>query len=129
MSTEQNTPSREKHGQPVTPAHEVAPFADFPRWLWRAFLSTWAVLFGLFVIFLANGGRAIFAVAIATLFLLMAFGLPVALTAQAKCGGPACGRVVQTRTGPLSIGAAAAQILLIPAAAVLGLLALVLVAL
>ena len=52
----------------------------------------------------------------------MAFGLPMILAAQSKCENHDCMGVVQTHTGPLSVGAAAAQILLVPIGAVIGLI-------
>ena len=104
---------------------EPGPFQDIPRVIWIIFLSAWAVLFTLFILFFAVTPEAAFVVTVAALFALMAFGLPVAMAAQGKCDGHECSRIVQTRTGPLSVAAAGAQIVLIPVAAVIGLTAFI----
>jgi hypothetical protein len=103
----------------------IGPFQDIPRWIWTAFLALWSAVFGIFVLFFATDAGAIFAITIAALFAVMAFGLPLALAGLSKSGDHACGKIIQTRSGPLSAQAAAAQILLIPFAAVIGLTALI----
>lgn len=103
----------------------VGPFADVPRWIWTIFLTAWATLFGLFLLFFTTTAAAKFDITIVALFALMAFGLPVALGAQAT---PRIGRpphIIQTRTGPLPAGAAAVQIAVIPVCAVIGLIAFI----
>ena len=104
------------------------PFADIPRWIWTVFLTAWATLFGLFLLFFTTTTAARFDVTIVALFAMMAFGLPAALGAQA---GPADHRptdIVHTRTGPLPARAAAVQIAVIPVCAVMGLIAFILLA-
>jgi hypothetical protein len=103
----------------------IGPFQDIPRWIWTAFLALWSAVFGIFILFFATDGGAIFAVTIAALFAVMAFGLPLALAGLSKSEGHECGKIIQTRSGPLTSRAAAAQILLIPMAAIIGLSALV----
>ncbi len=103
----------------------IGLFGDIPRWVWAVFLSAWALLFSLFVLFFATNGEVAFAVTIASFFALMAFGLPAALAAQSDCRNYHCKSVIQTRSGPLTVGAAATQILLIPIAAVIGLTAFI----
>lgn len=107
----------------------IGVFADMPRWVWTVFLSAWAALFGLFALFFAINSRAAFVIAIVIFFALMAFGLPAALASQMRCKDHECRQVIDIRTGPLSVGAAATQILLIPIAAVIGLIAFILLAL
>lgn len=107
---------------------EVGLFRDIPRWIWITFLSAWAVLFGLFIVFFTTNAAATFVVTIATLFGLMAFGLPMILAAQSRCEGPECEGLIHTHTGPLKVGAAAAQIVLIPIGAVIGLIAFIMLA-
>lgn len=107
---------------------EVGLFRDMPGWIWRAFLSAWATIFGLFLAFFTTTAQATFAVAIAALFGLMAFGLPVALALQSGRGNPDRGSTVDTHTGPLSIRAAAAQIVLIPVGGIVGLTAFIIFA-
>ena len=107
----------------------IGLFADMPRWIWTSFISAWALLFGLFALFFAINARAEFVIAIVGFFGLMVFGLPKALAAQMRCKDHECRQIIQIRTGPLSVGAAATQILLIPFAAVIGLAAFITLAL
>ena len=109
-------------------AAHVGPFQDIPRRIWVIFLSAWAVLFSLMVVFFAVDGASAFAVTIVVLIGLMAFGLPVAMAAQSKCEKNQCTGIIDTHTGPVSVGAAGAQIALIPIAAVIGLTAFILLA-
>lgn len=111
-----------------TQAVEDSPpglFHDVPRWVWRVFVAAWATLFILFILFMATGGRAIFAIVVATFFLIMAFGIPAIMASLSNCERPECGPIIQTRTGPLSVRAAAIQILTIPIGAVIGLVAFI----
>ena len=101
-------------------------FQDIPRWIWVTYLSGWSVIFGLFILFFATDRGAAFA--IATMFALMAFGLPAAMAAQRRCDGPQRRGIIETRSGPLSERAAAVQIALIPTAAAFGLLAFIVLA-
>lgn len=95
-------------------------FGDIPRSIWAAFLSAWALLFGLFLIFFTRDGPATLAVVTASFFALMLLGLPATLGAQANASRRGRSRAVITRNGPLPIRAAATQILLIPVGAVIG---------
>lgn len=104
-------------------------FQDIPAWIWRAFLSAWATIFGLFLAFFTITAEATFAVAIAALTGLMAFGLPLALVAQSGSGNPTQISKVDTHTGPMSIWAVAAQIVLIPVGGIVGLTAFIIFAL
>lgn len=110
-------------------AEEVGPFRDLPRWIWVAFLSAWSIFFALLAVFFARTPSAAFAITIAILFAIMAFGLPVTLAAQSKCKWSECPDIVETHTGPLGIRAAGAQIVLIPICAVIGLVAFIILAL
>lgn len=89
------------------------------------FLSAWALLFTLFILFFTATPEAAFVVTVAALFALMAFGLPVAMAVQGRCEGYECSGIIHTRTGPLSVAAAGTQIVLIPVAAVIGLSAFI----
>ena len=89
------------------------------------FLSAWACLFTLFVLFFAVTSAAAFVVTVGSLFGFMAFGLPWVMATQGKREGHECRGIVHTRTGPLSVTAAATQIVLIPVAAVIGLAAFI----
>lgn len=112
---------------PAEPKTE--PFGDIPRPVWIGFFSAWATLFALFVLFFAKDGRATIAILTSCFFALMILGLPAALAAQAKAPPRPWPRTIRTRSGSLPTGAAAAQILLIPVAAVIGLIAFIILAL
>jgi hypothetical protein len=86
------------------------------------------LLFGLFIVFFARDGRATLDVATAAFFALMTLGLPAALCPQSTSAPRERRRIIDTRTGPLPIGAAATQILLIPVGALIGLTAFILFA-
>lgn len=123
-------PDRHENAHPeVRVAENIGPFQDIPRWIWTAFLSAWAVVFGIFILFFATNRAAAFVVVVASLFALMAFGLPMALGAQSRCEGHECSGMIQTRSGPLTARAAATQIVMIPVAAVVGLVAFIILAL
>ena len=110
------------------PTHP-GPFQDIPKVIWSIFLSAWASLFTLFILFFTTTPAAAFVVTVAALFALMAFGLPAVMAAQGRCEGHECSGIVHTRTGPLSVAAAGTQIVLIPVAAVIGLTAFLVLAL
>ena len=101
------------------------PFGDVPGSIWTAFLGSWALLFGLFLVFFTKSGPATMAVITACFFALMLLGLPAALSAQAGAAEEPPRAVIDTHTGPISVRAAATQILLIPATAVIGLVILI----
>lgn len=107
---------------------EAGLFQDMPAWIWRAFLLAWAAIFGLFLAFFTINAEATFVVSIAALTGLMAFGLPVVLVAQSGGRNPEYKGTVDTHTGPLSIRAAAAQIVLIPVGGIVGLTAFIIFA-
>jgi hypothetical protein len=116
-------PAAELEGPPA-----IGLFQNIPSGIWITFLAAWATFFGLMVLFFATSREAAFMITIVVLFGLMAFGLPLALGAQAKCDKYDCKGVVQTLTGPLSVRAAAMQIALIPIAVVIGLSGFILLA-
>ncbi len=104
-------------------------FGDIPAPVWIAFLSTWALLFGLFILFFTRDGPATLAVLTSSFFALMLLGLPAALGMQARSTSRVQSRVIVTHNGPIPVGAAATQILLIPVASVIGVTGFILLAL
>ena len=110
------------------PKPEPGPFQDIPKSIWVVFLSAWGLLFSMFVVFFTVNPEASFVITIAASFVLMAFGLPLALAAQGRCEGHKCGEFVQTHTGPLSVRAAGAQIAAVPVCALIGLSAFIMIA-
>ena len=127
LATRESIADEEQVTESATAA-EIGLFQDIPSWIWTIFLGAWAMFFGLMVLFFATSSEAAFVVTIVVLFGLMAFGLPLALGAQSKCGTHDCKGVVHTLTGPLSARAAGAQIALIPVAVVIGLAGFILLA-
>jgi len=111
-----------------TAMHDTSLFTDIPRSIWTAFLSAWAMLFALFILFFGKDGQAALSVVTEAFFALMILGLPAALAAQAPVKSQKWPRVIMTRSGPLPVRAAATQILLIPVCAVFGLIMFILLA-
>jgi len=111
---------------PVVPDKGV--FGDIPRPIWIAFLSMWGLLFGLFLLFFTRDEQATLAVMTSSFFAMMLLGLPAALGAQAKSTSRVRSRIIVTRNGPIPIGAATTQILLIPVASVIGVTGFVMLA-
>ena len=66
---------------------DPGPFQDIPKAIWSIFLSAWALLFTLFILFFTTTPAAAFVVTVAALFGLMAFGLPAVMAAQGRCEG------------------------------------------
>ena len=102
------------------------PFDDIPRWIWAGYLCGWSAVFGLFVLFFTTDLEAAFAVLIASLFALIAFGLAMTMGGLGRSEAPVRRGMIQTRSGPMSEGAAAVQIALIPIASAIGLVAFIL---
>ena len=109
-------------------ATDMAPFADIPGSIWTAYLSAWALLFGIFILAFTTDGRATLAVLTASFFALMTLGLPAALAGVADRQPRSRRQRIETRSGPLPVAAAATQILLIPVGAVIGIIAFVILA-
>ena len=96
--------------------HDVHLFDDIPTGIRIGFAVAWIALFCLFWVFFAWGKEAVFAVTISTLFACIYFGLPVIMSRQTRPRARFEPDVIQTCTGPVSTGAAATQMLLIPVA-------------
>ena len=106
--------------------HDTSLFTDIPRGIWIAFLSAWAMLFALFILFFSKDGQSTISVVTAAFFALMILGLPAALAGLSSGTSQKRPRVIMTRSGPLPVRAAATQILLIPVCAVFGLIMVIL---
>ena len=109
--------------------HEPSVFGDIPRFVWVAYLSAWALLFGLFLAFFATDVPAALAVLTSTFFAFMLLGLPAALGAQAERVPRPPARVIVTGSGALPVSSAAIQILSVPVGACIGLTGFILFAL
>jgi hypothetical protein len=102
--------------------HEASLFTDIPGAIWTAFLGAWALLFGLFVVFFSGDGKATLAVVTSAFFATMILGLPASLASLTDHPARKWPRVIVTNSGPVPVWAAATQILLIPVAAVFGII-------
>ena len=109
--------------------HDADVFGDIPGAIWTAFLSAWAMMFLLFLVFFATDGPAALAVVTASFFGLMTLGLPAAMCGHSAKAPRSWPRVIVTGSGPLPTAAAATQILLIPVAAEIGLTLFIILAL
>jgi hypothetical protein len=106
----------------------VGLFQDIPSSIWRIFLAGWAGFFLLMWFFFAVNASSTFVVTVAILFGAMAFGLPIIMAKQSNKACRPASDVIDTHTGPVSVGAATAQIALIPIAVFLGFLGFILFA-
>lgn len=122
-----DTRSASDGGSPAE-AQPAGLFQDIPGAIWAAFLAGWAGFFLLMWLFFAVNPGSKFAVVVAILFGLMAFGLPIVMAKQTSRPRRSLIEVVQTRTGPVSVRAAAVQIAMIPIAVCIGLLGFILFA-
>jgi hypothetical protein len=104
---------------------DTSLFGDIPGPIWSAFLIAWALLFGLFIVFFAGDGPATIAVVTSCFFALMTLGLPAALAMRSRHPSHGWPRTVVTRNGRIPTSAAATQILLIPFAAAIGIVAFI----
>jgi hypothetical protein len=114
---------------PDTPARscDTGLFDDIPASIWKVFLAGWAVVFILFALFFATDRSAAFVIVISCFFVMMAFGLPIALAGQSKRNREP-GGLIQTHSGPLTAFEAGAQIASIPVAAMIALTCFILFA-
>jgi two-component sensor histidine kinase len=112
----------------MEPMTGIGLFQDVPGAIWAMFLASWAGFFLLTWLFFAASRESSFVIAVAMLFGVMAFGLPVVIARQSnRVGYRASGRI-DTHTGPVTVGTAAVQIALIPFAILIGLIAFILFA-
>jgi hypothetical protein len=119
----------EESGTPAQAGPDTSVFGDIPGPIWSAFLIAWALLFGLFLVAFARDGRATIAVVTSCFFALMILGLPAMIGRGSKPSSRHWPSMIKTRNGPIPVTAAATQILLIPFAAVFGILAFIILAL
>ena len=90
---------------------------EFPRWIWAVMLGGYATFLGGLFAATAGEGRAVFAVLISGLYMAMFFGTARVL---AKVDGrrvvafDRTGGMLNTWTGPMSIGSVAGQVLVLP---------------
>lgn len=106
--------------QIVDAATAVGPeHSDFelPRWIWGVMFGGYATFFAGLIGATAGGGRAVFAIVISILYILMFFGTAriLANVDQRRVGAfTRSGGKLQTWTGPMDIRSVAGQVLAVP---------------
>jgi hypothetical protein len=111
-------PSQARHEDARHAPHQAQTGFQFPRWIWGTMLSAYGVFFMAMFATFRGSREALFMIVISTLYAAMFFGTAT-LLARVK-GGEAPsplerkGGELQCWTGPLSLGAVAAQVLTVP---------------
>lgn len=115
-------------GQP--PRQGDVPFTDLPGGIWRAFPAVWVAFFATLWWIFGGASESAYMVGVATAFGVVFFAIPMAMYRIARQPTALSGTgMVETLTGPLTAGAAAVQIVLVPLAVTLGLIAMAFLAL
>jgi hypothetical protein len=101
------------------------PFQDLPPWVWRAFFASWALLFLTFVLTFAVSADVWFVLSVVAAFAVVFFCTPLVLLRLTRRGkAPECGRHVDLLYGRCTNIQAAVQIVLLPVALSVGLIAI-----
>ena len=101
------------------------PFQDLPAWVWRAFFASWGLLFLTFVLTFAVSADVWFVMGVVSAFAAVFFCTPLVLLRLTRRGkAPECGRHVDLLNGRCTNSEAAIQIVLLPIALSLGLIAI-----
>ncbi len=94
--------------------HEARTF-DVPVSIWQVMVTSYAVFFAALTLATGHDGATIFMIAISALYTAMYFGTAMVLNRVDRANRqPHPGGMIQTLTGPLSYGAAFAQMLTVP---------------
>lgn len=95
-------------------AHEVRTF-DVPSSIWRVMVTAYAIFFAAITLATGHDGSTIFMITISALYAAMYFGTAAVLNRVDHTNRPPRTEgMIQTLTGPLSYGAAFAQMLTVP---------------
>ena len=101
------------------------PFQDLPAWVWRAFFASWGLLFLTFVLTFAVSADVWFVLGVVAAFAVVFFCTPLVLLRLTRRGrAPECGRHVDLLYGRSTNIEAAIQIVLLPVALSIGLIAI-----
>lgn len=101
------------------------PFQDLPAWVWRAFFASWGLLFLTFVLTFAVSVDVWFVLGVVTAFAAVFFCTPLVLLRLTRRGkAPECGRHVALLYGRCTSIEAAIQIVLLPVALSIGVIAI-----
>jgi hypothetical protein len=101
------------------------PFQDLPVWVWRAFFASWGLLFLTFVLTFAVDASVWFVFGVVAVFAGVFFCTPLVLLRLTRRGkAPECGRHVDLLHGRCTNVEAAIQIVLLPIALSVGLIAI-----
>lgn len=101
------------------PAHEARTF-DLPGSIWAVMFLSYGVFFGALALTVGGTFDALGMVIISVCYTIMFFGTTIVMSRIARAHrpqqgpGPAHSGAIETATGPLGFGAAAAQILTVP---------------
>lgn len=102
------------------------PFHDLPEWVWRAFFASWALLLSTLALFFGVSLNVWFVLGVIAVFAAVFFCTPLVLLRMTRRGDrPACGRHVDLLYGRCTNIEAAIQIILLPVALSVGLVAIV----
>jgi hypothetical protein len=104
--------------------HDVHGFDDMPAGILTAFVAMWTLLLATLWIFFADDRGTAFALAICTGFVAIFFAVPKVMLRQIKHKLPRREGTFMTWTGPMTDRDAAIQVLLIPTALALTLVAM-----
>lgn len=94
--------------------HEARTF-DVPPSIWRVMVTSYAIFFAAITLATGHDGATIFMIVISALYAAMYFGTAMVMNRVDRANRqPHRGGMIQTLTGPLSYGAAFAQMLTVP---------------
>lgn len=106
------------------------PFTDLPGGIWFALLAVWVAFFATLWWIFGGSSEGAYMVGVATVFGVVFFAVPVSMYRVARRPGhQRVTGLVETLTGQLTAGAATVQIVLVPLAVTLGLIAMAFLAL
>ncbi|MBS0476902.1 MAG: hypothetical protein JSR28_17365 [Proteobacteria bacterium] len=119
LPIEQDSADRPAGGaERASPAQLDTAGTGLPSWIWSAMIAEYAVFFTGLMFAVGRDREAIFMLVISICFAVMFFGTASALFAQKPVERPSAfergSGDLQTWTGPMSRGAVAAQILVVP---------------
>jgi hypothetical protein len=101
------------------------PFQDLPAWVWRAFFASWGLLFLTFVLTFAVSADVRFVLGVVAAFAAVFFCTPLVLLRLTRRGkATECGRHVDLLNGRCTNIEAAVQIILLPVALSIGIVAI-----
>jgi|AAFX01.1.fsa_nt_gi hypothetical protein len=121
---QQSAAQTDAETQPIDPC-APRPFQDLPAWVWRAFFASWLLLFLTFAVIFAVSGDVWFVLGVVAAFAAVFFCTPLVLLRLTRRGkAHDCGSHVDLLYGRCTNIEAAIQIVLLPIALSVGLIAI-----